>query len=221
LIVEDDLNLGYLLVDFMESEGYEIRLARDGEAGLKAFLAHKFDLCILDVMLPKMDGFTLADEIRKLSAEVPLIFLTAKSFQEDKLHGFKSGADDYITKPFDETELVFRIKAILKRVGHQQTQETAYQIGRYSFDALNQSLAINGNTRRITAKESEILLLLCQSLNQIVKRHEALNAIYGKSDYFHGRSFDVFITRLRKYFKEDPGIEIQNIHGVGFILSVG
>jgi DNA-binding response OmpR family regulator len=175
---------------------------------------------VFDVMMPKLDGFTLAKQVRKLNTEIPIIFLTAKSFKEDKLKGFLSGADDYVTKPFDEAELLLRIKAILRRTARNQPGENNFQIGRYEFDFLNQSITLDGNVKRITAKEAEILKLLCESQNQIVKKHEALNAIYGKSDYFHGRSFDVFITKLRKYLKDDASIKIENIHGVGFILSV-
>lgn len=220
LIVEDDLNLGYLLVDFFETEGFEVKLARDGEAGLKAFTAGNFDLCIFDVMMPLKDGFSLAAEVKKLNASVPIIFLTAKSFQEDKLKGFYLGADDYITKPFDETELLLRIKAILKRTNAYKNDESNFQLGRYFFDCENQSITLDGKIKRITAKECEILKLLCRNENQILKRHEALLSLYGKSDYFFGRSFDVYITKLRKYLKDDPSLKIQNIHGVGFSLTI-
>lgn len=220
LIAEDDLNLGYLLVDFFEAEGFEVKLARDGEAGYKAFLSGNFDLCIFDVMMPLKDGFTLAAEVKKLDANVPIVFLTAKSFQEDKLKGFHLGADDYIAKPFDETELLLRVKAILKRTAIFKNYESSYQLGSYFFDCENQSIVLNGKIKRITAKECTILKLLCQSKNQIVKRHDALRVIYGKSDYFYGRSFDVYITKLRKYLKDDSSVQIENIHGIGFSLMV-
>jgi DNA-binding response OmpR family regulator len=219
LLVEDDLNLGYVLVDFLEMEGFEVKLARDGVAGYKTFQGGKFDLCIFDVMMPQKDGFTLAQQVRKLNTEIPIIFLTAKFLKEDKLQGFKIGADDYITKPFDEEELLARINAILKRIPTEKNEDRVFKIGNYTFDYQNQTLSINGNTRRLTAKENEILRLLSINKNQILKRQDALYAIWGNNDYFNGRSFDVFITKLRKYLKEDPNLQIENIHTIGFILS--
>jgi len=219
LLVEDDLNLGFLLVDYLEMEGFEVKLARDGNAGFKTFQGQKFDLCILDVMMPHKDGFTLAAQIRKLNDKIPVIFLTAKFLKEDKLLGFKLGGDDYITKPFDEEELLARINAILKRVPQPDNTNNLFQIGKFIFDYSNQTITIEGNSRRLTAKENEILKLLCVNKNQILKRQDALNAIWGNSDYFYGRSFDVFITKLRKYLKEDPNLQIENIHTIGFILS--
>ncbi|MEN7550672.1 response regulator transcription factor [Rapidithrix thailandica] len=220
LLVEDDLNLGFLLQEYLESESFDVILCRDGKQGYKAFKEQAFDLCILDVMLPKSDGFSLARQIKQRNEHVPIIFLTAKALKNDKLEGFEIGADDYITKPFDEDELVYRINAILRRTQKlpETNEETSFQIGAYEFDYLNQLLVIGDNSKRLTTKESEVLRLLSLHKNEILRRDAALLAIYGDSDYFNGRSFDVFITKLRKYLKEDPNVKIENIHGVGFKL---
>lgn len=223
LLVEDDLNLGNLLQDYLEMENFDVQLCRDGEAGYDTFASSTFDICLLDVMMPKKDGFTLAQQIREKNQSVPILFLTAKSLKEDKVNGFSIGADDYITKPFDEEELVLRMHAILKRTQNQvngipQTEETKFQIGQYVFDYANHALSIGDDTRRITKRESEILRLLYLYKNRILKREEALVNIWGENDYFHGRSFDVFITKLRKYLKKDPNVKIENVHGVGFML---
>ncbi len=222
LLAEDDFNLGSILQDYLEMEGFEVKLCRDGEEALEAFKEKLFDLCIFDVMMPKKDGFSLAKEIRVNNKSIPILFLTAKSMVDDKIHGFKLGADDYITKPFNEEELVYRIKAILKRSSHSnlsESEETIFQIGKYVFDYSRQSLEISGEARRITARESEILKLLYLKKNNILRREDALMAIWGENDYFHGRSFDVFITKLRKYLKYDPNLKIENVHGVGFMLT--
>jgi DNA-binding response OmpR family regulator len=222
LLAEDDFNLGSLLQDYLEMEGFEVKLCRDGEEALEAFKEKLFDLCIFDVMMPKKDGFLLAKEIRVNNKTIPILFLTAKSLVDDKIHGFKLGADDYITKPFNEEELVYRIKAILKRSSisvPNDLEETIFTIGKYTFDYSLQLLKIEGDERRITARESEILKLLYLKKNSILRREEALIAIWGENDYFHGRSFDVFITKLRKYLKKDTQIKIENIHGVGFMLT--
>jgi DNA-binding response OmpR family regulator len=203
-------------------EGFEVKLCRDGEEALEAFKEKLFDLCIFDVMMPKKDGFLLAKEIRVNNKTIPILFLTAKSLVDDKIHGFKLGADDYITKPFNEEELVYRIKAILKRSSisvPNDLEETIFTIGKYTFDYSLQLLKIEGDERRITARESEILKLLYLKKNNILRREEALIAIWGENDYFHGRSFDVFITKLRKYLKKDTQIKIENVHGVGFMLT--
>ncbi len=224
LLAEDDLNLGSLLKDYLEMEDFEVKLCRDGEEAAQAFKEKLYDICILDVMMPKKDGFTLAKDIRKNNKHVPILFLTAKSLKEDKIEGFETGADDYITKPFDEEELIYRIKAILKRTQislEDLPNDTLFKIGKYTFDYARQSLAINGQSRRMTARESEILKLLYQKKNNILRREEALTAIWGENDYFHGRSFDVFITKLRKYLKGDPNVKIENVHGVGFMLLDG
>lgn len=223
LIVEDDPNAGLLLQNFLVSEGFEIRLCATAKAGLQCFLGDLFSMCILDCSLPDYDGFSLAKEIRTRNEHVPIIFLTAKSLLDDKIRGFQSGADDYITKPFEVFELLYKIKAILRR---SQTQiagnrETYYQIGAFQFDPKNQTLSQGENIRRITAKESEILKLLCLRKNQITRKDEILIALWGESDYFKGRSLDVFIAKLRKYFASDSNVKIENVHSVGFILSDG
>jgi DNA-binding response OmpR family regulator len=222
LLAEDDLNLGVLLVDYLEAEGFEVKLCKDGELALKAFLGQRFDLCLLDVMMPKMDGFSLAKEIRLKDRNMPVIFITAKSLKEDKLKGYGLGADDYITKPFDEEELLWKIKAVARRIpGAKSEGRTGIMsIGKYSFDFNNQSLSIGGRTRRITGKESDILHYLSAHRNNVVKREELLKSLWGENDYFLGRSLDVFITKIRKYLKEDPDLSIENVFGVGFILNV-
>ncbi len=220
LLTEDDTNLGSLLQDYLEMEGFQVRLCRDGEEGAIAFKEEAFDVCVFDVMMPKKDGFTLAKEIRKNNKSIPILFLTAKSLVEDKIEGFKLGADDYIAKPFNEEELVYRIKAILKRTQapkHEQ-EDPVFKIGSYQFDYRRQTLTMGEDERRLTARENEILKLLLQRKNNVLRREEALVAIWGENDYFHGRSFDVFITKLRKYLKGDDQVKIENIHGVGFML---
>jgi len=222
LLAEDDLNLGMLLVDYLETEGFDVKLCRDGELALKAFDAHTFDLCLLDVMMPKLDGFAVAKSIRLKDKKIPLIFITAKSLKADKLKGYGLGADDYITKPFDEEELVWKIKAVIRRVPKTKTDTKAelILIGKYSFDFSNQSLSIGGKTKRITEKESDILNYLCAHKNTVIKREELLKNLWGENDYFFGRSLDVFITKIRKYLKEDPTLSIENVFAVGFIFNV-
>ena len=223
LIVEDDLNLGYLLSEYLKSEGYDIKLCKDGESGLKMFGKEKFDICILDVMMPKMDGFDLARKIREQDKDVPFIFLTAKSLKEDKLKGFEIGAEDYISKPFDEEELLCRIRVILKRAGRKfmvEDNRTQFSLGDYQFDYCRQELVHKGKTIRLTEKENEVLRLLCLNKNKILRRDDAVEIIYGEKDYFLGRSFDVFITKLRKLLVDDPKINIENVFKVGFILNV-
>ncbi len=223
LIVEDDLNLGFLLMDFLESEGFQVKLCRDGESGLASFKKSHFDLCVLDVMLPQMDGFQLANQLRLERKEIPFLFLTARSMKEDKLRGFTLGAEDFITKPFDEEVLLCRIKVILRRHEEDAPVEcvpTQFAIGDYSFDYTRRELNYKGQAQRITEKESEVLRLLCLNQNQILKREEAVEKIYGKRDYFLGRSFDVFISRIRKLLSDDPSISIENVFKVGFILNV-
>lgn len=221
LLAEDDLNLGLLLVDYLETEGFMVKLCKDGEMALKAYQNNQFDLCLFDVMLPRMDGFSLAKEIRIKDKKIPIIFITAKSLKDDKLKGYDIGADDYITKPFDEEELLWKIKAITRRSppDHKTGQSEIISIGKYYFDFDNQSLTIANKTRRITEKESEILKFLSASKNKVVKREDLLKNIWGENDYFLGRSLDVFITKIRKYLKEDPNLTIENIFGVGFILN--
>ncbi len=224
LIVEDDLNLGFLLMEYLEAEGFYVKLCRDGSSGLSHFKSEAFDLCILDVMLPDMDGFQLARQVRLENQSIPFVFLTARSMKEDKLRGFTLGAEDFITKPFDEEELLCRIKVVLRRFEKEMTKialPTQFEIGAYFFDYAKQELSYNNVVKRITEKENEVLRLLCLHKNQILKRDEAVEKIYGKRDYFLGRSFDVFISRLRKLLREDPSISIENVFKVGFILNVG
>jgi DNA-binding response OmpR family regulator len=206
LLAEDDLNLGILLVDYLEAEGFEVKLCKDGELALKAYETHAFDLCLLDVMMPKMDGFSLAKYIRAKDKRIPLIFITAKSLKEDKLKGYDLDADDYITKPFDEEELLWKIKAVIRRVPNPATEvkQEIISIGRYTFDFNNQSLTINNKIKRITERESDILNYLSNKRNKLIKREELLKELWGENDYFLGRSLDVFITKIRKYLKEDP-----------------
>jgi DNA-binding response OmpR family regulator len=223
LIVEDDLHLGFLLMDFLESEGFKVKLCRDGESGLANFKTGHFDLCVLDVMLPEMNGFQLAHQLRLERKEIPFIFLTARSMKEDKLRGFTLGAEDFITKPFDEEVLLCRIKVIMRRFEDELLAEsvpTHFSFGDYSFDYTRRELCYKGNPQRITEKESEVLRLLCLNQNQILKREDAVEKIYGKRDYFLGRSFDVFISRLRKLLSDDPRISIENVFKVGFIMNV-
>ncbi len=221
LLVEDDINLGALVQEYLQSLGYHVDLAVNGEDGLRAFSTGQFDLCILDVMLPKKDGFTLATDIRAVDTKVPIIFLTAKGQNEDKIRGFKTGCDDYITKPFISEELSLRIEAILKRCSYSDGKnEDILYIGKYTFDALNQLLIIDDNTQKLTVKEAALLKLLCNNLNKLMPRDKAQKEVWGNSDYFIGRSMDVFITKLRKYLSLDPDVSIQNIHGSGFKLEV-
>lgn len=224
LVVEDDLNLGFLLVELLESEGFFVKLCKDGQMGLNALQRGQFDLCILDVMMPKMDGFSLAQQIRQKMENLPFLFLTAKSRKEDKLKGYAQGAEDYITKPFDEDELLCKIEVILRRNRQQasteEEHETQFQIGNYYFNYELQELQYKDDIKRLTEKENEILRLLCQHQNQILRRDEAVERVYGRCDYFLGRSFDVFISRLRKLLQQDERITIENVFKVGFILKV-
>lgn len=222
LLAEDDLNLGVLLVDYLEAEGFDVKLCKDGVAALKSFHNNTYDLCLLDVMMPHLDGFALAQEIRIKDKEIPLIFITAKTLKEEKLKGYGLGADDYITKPFDEEELLCKIKAIIRRLPESNNTNKAalIPIGKYTFDFSNQSLIIAGKSKRITEKESEILNYLSQHRNVVLKREDLLKNLWGENDYFLGRSLDVFITKIRKYLKEDPSISIENVFGVGFIFNV-
>ncbi|MBR6494458.1 MAG: response regulator transcription factor [Prevotella sp.] len=219
LLCEDDENLGMLLREYLQAKGYMTELCPDGEAGFKAFMKSKFDICVLDVMMPKKDGFTLAQEIRQTSADMPIIFLTAKTQKEDIVEGFKIGADDYITKPFSMEELVFRIEAILRRVRGKKSKESSlYKIGKFTFDTQKQLLSIGDDHRKLTTKENELLSLLCSHTNEILQRDFALKTIWIDDNYFNARSMDVYITKLRKHLKDDPQIEIINIHGKGYKL---
>lgn len=224
LLVEDDENLGFVTKDNLEITGFNVTWAKDGEAGFEAFCKGDFDLCILDVMLPKKDGFQLGKEIKAVNESTPIIFLTAKSLDPDKVQGFKIGADDYITKPFNMELLTLRIKALLKRYFSGETnnnyEKDVFKIGKYSFHFKNQELIIGSENKHLTKKEAEILRLLCLNKNQLLTRELTLKIIWGENDYFKGRSMDVFITKLRKYLKADERIEIINVHGAGFKLQV-
>lgn len=219
LLCEDDENLGMLLREYLEAKDYDTVLCPDGEAGYKEFSKTKFDIAVLDVMMPKKDGFTLAQDIRQANAEIPIIFLTAKTLKEDILEGFKLGADDYITKPFSMEELVFRVEAILRRVrGNKNKESTLYHIGEFTFDTQKQLLSIRDKQTKLTTKENELLALLCSHTNEILQRDFALKTIWIDDNYFNARSMDVYITKLRKHLKDDPQIEIINIHGKGYKL---
>ena len=221
LIVEDEMNIVDIVRFNLQREGYATLEAYDGEAGLALAREKKPDLILLDVMMPKKDGFTLAQEIRQSNAEVPIIFLTAKTLKEDILEGFKLGADDYITKPFSMEELVMRIEAILRRVkGKKNKESTLYHIGRFTFDTQKQLLTIGEKQTKLTTKENELLALLCSHANEILQRDYALKTIWIDDNYFNARSMDVYITKLRKHLKDDDQIEIINIHGKGYKLIV-
>ena len=221
LLCEDDENLGMLLREYLNAKGYAADLCPDGEEGYKAFHQNKYDLCVLDVMMPKKDGFTLAQEIRQENTEIPIIFLTAKTLKEDILEGFKIGADDYLTKPFSMEELTFRIEAILRRVHGKKNKEVSiYKIGRFTFDAQKQLLCIDDRQTKLTTKESELLALLCANANEILQREFALKTIWLDDNFFNARSMDVYITKLRKHLKEDPSVEIINIHGKGYKIII-
>ena len=216
---EDDENLGMLLREYLQAKGFATDLFADGEAGFKGFVKEKYDLCILDVMMPKKDGFTLAQEIRALNPEIPVIFLTAKTMKEDILEGFKLGADDYLTKPFSMEELLLRIEAILRRVkGKKQKDVPFYKLGGFTFDTQKQTLVIGDISTKLTTKECELLSLLCSHVNEVLERNYALKTIWVDDNYFNARSMDVYITKLRKLLREDPNIEIINIHGKGYKL---
>lgn len=221
LLAEDDESLGYILKEYLEMKEYEVTLASDGEEGLVYFEKANYDLCLLDVMMPKKDGFTLAAEIRKINSDIPIIFLTAKSLKVDKLKGFKIGADDYIVKPVDEEELDARIRAVIKRSNPTEKNDTSsFKIGKYHFDYTNLRLTLNSNHTQLTQKEADMLKALCEHQGKILDRQTTLKQLWGESDYFNRRSMDVFISRLRKYLNEDPSITIRNVHGKGFILEV-
>lgn len=226
LLVEDDPNLGLLLQDYLQLKGkFDVVLCSDGEEGLKAFTKHHFDLCILDVMMPKKDGFSLGKEIRKTNQQVPIIFATAKAMMEDKASAYDLGGDDYITKPFRIEELLLRINALLKRSSSQEQStnepvQTQFQIGKYTFDYTTQLISFNDQQQKLSTKEAELLQLLCLKKNSVLTREEALLSIWHDDNYFNGRSMDVFLSKLRKYLKEDPKVEILNVHGKGYKLLV-
>jgi two-component system, OmpR family, response regulator len=220
LLAEDDENLGVLLKEYLQAKDYDTDLLTDGEKAYKSFLRNLYDLCILDVMMPIKDGFTVAKEIRAINKDIPIMFLTAKSLKEDVLHGFKLGGDDYITKPFSMEELLFRIEAILRRTKAESkfSGQTIYKLGKYTFDFQKQSLSSDETTHKLTTKESELLKMLCDNINNVLERNYALKSIWEDDSYFNARSMDVYITKLRKYLKDEPAIEILNVHGKGFKL---
>lgn len=221
LLVEDDPGLGFVIKDNLILKGYGVTLCTDGLEGERVFLNQPFDLCILDVMLPRKDGFTLARSIRKINQHVPILFVTAKSLQEDKISGFELGGDDYITKPFSMEELCLRIEVFLRRSnGAASKSEEQFTLGAFQFDCLNLSLLHASGNKSLTQKEADILKLLCLHKDRVLKREEILKSIWGDDDYFMGRSMDVFISKLRKYLKEDSSVQITNYHGVGFKLEV-
>ena len=220
LLAEDDTNLGILLRNYLIMKNYETTLSVNGKEALAEFKRGTFDICILDIMMPEMDGIKLAGEIRKLRPEIPIIFLTAKNQKEDVIEGFKTGADDYITKPFSMEELIFRIEAILRRTSEPSVhkKEEIYQIGEYTFDTLKQLLTIHDQTVKLTTKESELLELLSRNKNEVLERNYALKAIWIDDNYFNARSMDVYITKLRKYLNKDSSVKILNVHGKGYKL---
>lgn len=222
LLAEDDENLGTLLREYLIAKGLKTDLFVNGELALEGFKKSKYDLCILDVMMPKMDGFTLAREIKKINAKVPFIFLTAKSLKDDVIEGFTLGADDYMTKPFSMEELLLRITAILRRTSNNNGSETneTFIIGDYEFDSQKQILKYGDKEQKLTTKESDLLRLLCNNMNNILERNFALKTIWQEDSYFNARSMDVYITKLRKYLKGDSSIQILNIHGKGYKLIV-
>ena len=221
LLAEDDDNLGQLLQTFLKAKGYQVELARNGKHAYEKYTDGHFDFCIFDVMMPEMDGFTLAKEVRLIDPKIPILFLTAKAMKEDKLEGFESGADDYMTKPFTMEELLARIEAILRRTGGADNEESEMQqIGTIQYEPVSRILHLKEENKKLTTKEGQLLHLLCKNRNEVLDRQAALRAIWGDDNYFNGRSMDVYIAKLRKLLKEDERIEILNIHGKGFKLIV-
>ena len=222
LLAEDDENLGLLLKEYLVAKGYDAELYPDGEAAYKGFMKEHFDICVLDVMMPKKDGFTLAKDIRIINADIPIIFLTAKNMKDDVLEGFQLGSDDYITKPFSMEELIMRLEAILRRTSQegQASAQQVFTLGKFTFDTRKQTLTEGENTVKLTTKESDLLKLLCQNANKVLERNYALKSIWIDDNYFNACSMDVYITKLRKHLKEEPTVEIINVHGKGYKLIV-
>ena len=222
LLAEDDENLGVLLKEYLQAKNFETDLLSDGDKAFKSFQKNPYNLCILDVMMPIKDGFAVARDIRAINKDIPIIFLTAKSMKDDVLQGFKLGADDYMTKPFSMEELLFRIEAILRRTQSDSKSSglSVYKLGKYTFDVQKQSLISDDTTHKLTTKESDLLKLLCDNMNEILERNYALKWIWEDDSYFNARSMDVYITKLRKYLKDEPSVEILNVHGKGFKLIV-
>lgn len=220
LFVEDDESIGFIVKESLEMEQYSVKLCHDGDLGFEAFQSEKFDICLLDVMLPKCDGFTLGKKFRVRDSRIPIIYLTAKSMKEDKLEGFGTGGDDYITKPFSLEELICRIEVFLKRTKDNYQRQTSFSIGHYSFDPRQLTLSIAGEVKQLTRKEADILELFCTSPDTLIKRETILLKVWGEDDYFMGRSLDVFIVKIRKLLAKDHRLVIQNVHGIGFKLVV-
>ena len=221
LLAEDDENLGQLLFTYLQNKGFQVILTRNGKAAYERFTKDSFDFCVFDVMMPEMDGFTLAKEIREVDKKVPVLFLTAKAMKEDKLHGFDVGADDYLTKPFSMEELLARMNVILKRVMPEQIDVNSQMyIGKIKYEPELRILHVIDGAKKLTTKENDLLLLLVKNQNEILDRQATLRAVWGDDNYFNGRSMDVYIAKLRKLLKEDQNIEIMNIHGKGFKLLI-
>jgi DNA-binding response OmpR family regulator len=220
LLAEDDKNLGVILKKYLEAKDIPVTLCANGEEALKAFGEGNFNFCIFDVMMPLMDGFTLAKEIKKLDKRIPIIFLTAKTTQKDIIDGFTLGGDDYITKPFSMDELLLRIHAVYNRASFDAPAPTTFKLGGFAFDAPRHLLIKGDESRKLTSKEADLLLLLCENMNETLERTVALNKVWYEDSYFNARSMDVYVTKLRKYFKDDPNVELVNVHGVGFKLLV-
>jgi DNA-binding response OmpR family regulator len=220
LLVEDDPSLAFVIQDNLSIKGYDVTCYNDGEAGEQAFFQSPFQLCILDVMLPKKDGFTVARSIREQNKNVPILFLTAKTMEEDKIKGFQTGADDYITKPFSLEELFYRIEVFLRRTQDISAADTVFKVGKFQFDPFSFTLKHEEEEKTLTQKEAEVLKLLYRNRDRVLRREEILTHVWGDDDYFMGRSMDVFISKLRKYLRQDPDIQIVNYHGVGFRLEI-
>lgn len=220
LLAEDDKKLGVILKKYLEAKDIPVTLCTNGEEALQTFKEGKFNFCIFDVMMPLMDGFTLSKEIKKIDKRVPIIFLTAKTMQKDVIEGFKLGADDYITKPFSMDELLMRIHAVFNRASFDMPAPTTFKLGSYTFDAARHLLIKGEESRKLTSKEADLLLLLCENMNETLERTTALCKVWYEDSYFNARSMDVYITKLRKYFKDEPDVELVNVHGVGFKLVV-
>lgn len=223
LLVEDDINLGFVVQDILKSEGFRVHLCKDGKEGLMQFNKESYDLCLLDIMMPKKDGFSLAEDIRKIDGDIPIIFLTAREMTEDKIKGLRIGADDYITKPFSAEELILRMKAVLKRnpkFKEESREKNTLTIGLFAFNAANFELTIDSKRIKLTKKEADLLKILAAHMGQVIEREIIANMVWGDDSYFVGRSMDVFITKLRKHLSDDSRIAITNVHGVGFRLEV-
>ncbi len=220
LLAEDDKNLGMILKAFLDAKGFSTTLYMNGEEAWNGFLANDFDICITDITMPVMDGLTLARKIKETNPMLPVLFLTARKEQDDILEGFSLGAEDYITKPFSMDELLARVKAIYRRCSYVQAQPSTYQLGSFSFNAPRHELVKGDEVHKLTSKESDLLLMLCENMGNTLERSKALQQIWNEDSYLNARSMDVYITKLRKYFKDDPNVDIQNVHGVGFKLVV-